>query len=195
MMTSSNGNIFRVTGPLCREFTGRRWSPCTKASDAELWCFFDLRPNKRLSKQSWGWWFETPSRPLWRHCNGWVDQYLIKLHACRCCRQCILCVGSISYLYILSSNFRRCVACKVSSQILKFEFFAIFLIFEFDFVFFSLGIWCESLVWVIMERRGVSQNAGVLVVLVISVTLMHAFFKTTVLVGDAVCDSNKPLCL
>ena len=25
--------------------------------------------NKRLSKQSWGWWFETPSRPLWRHCN------------------------------------------------------------------------------------------------------------------------------
>ena len=31
--------------------------------------FFDLRQNKRLSKQSWGWWFETPSRPLWRHCN------------------------------------------------------------------------------------------------------------------------------
>ena len=26
--------------------------------------------NKRLSKQSWGWWFETPSRPLWCHCNG-----------------------------------------------------------------------------------------------------------------------------
>ena len=30
---------------------------------------FDLRLNKRLSKQSWGWWFETLSRPLWRHCN------------------------------------------------------------------------------------------------------------------------------
>ena len=29
--------------------------------------FFDLRLNKRLSKQSWGWWFETLSRPLWRH--------------------------------------------------------------------------------------------------------------------------------
>ena len=26
--------------------------------------------NKRLSKQSWGWLFETLSRPLWRHCNG-----------------------------------------------------------------------------------------------------------------------------
>ena len=38
-MTSSNGNIFRVTGPLCGEFTGRRWIPLTKASDAELWCF------------------------------------------------------------------------------------------------------------------------------------------------------------
>ena len=32
---------------------------------------FDLRPNKRLSKQSWGWWFEKPSRPLWRHCNDY----------------------------------------------------------------------------------------------------------------------------
>ena len=39
MMTSSNGNIFRVTGPLCRDFTGHRWIPRTKASDAELWCF------------------------------------------------------------------------------------------------------------------------------------------------------------
>ena len=31
--------------------------------------FFDLHLNKRLSKQSWGWWFETILRPLWRHCN------------------------------------------------------------------------------------------------------------------------------
>ena len=31
--------------------------------------FFDLRLNKWLSKQSWGWWFETQSRSLWRHCN------------------------------------------------------------------------------------------------------------------------------
>ena len=41
----------------------------TKASDAELWCFFDLRVNKRLSKQSWGWGFETPASSSWRHCN------------------------------------------------------------------------------------------------------------------------------
>ena len=39
MMTSSNGNIFRVTGPLCGEFTGHRWIALKKASDAELLCF------------------------------------------------------------------------------------------------------------------------------------------------------------
>ena len=38
MKTSSSGNIFRVTGHLCGEFTGLRWIPLTKASDAELWC-------------------------------------------------------------------------------------------------------------------------------------------------------------
>ena len=32
--------------------------------------FFDLRPKKRLSKQLWGWWFETPSCQLWRHSNN-----------------------------------------------------------------------------------------------------------------------------
>ena len=41
------------------------------ASDAEtvIFSFFDLGVNKRLSKQSWGWWFETPFCSLWRHCN------------------------------------------------------------------------------------------------------------------------------
>ena len=48
--TSSNGNIFRVTG----EFSAQR--PVTRILDV----FFDLRPNKRLSIQWWGWWFETP---------------------------------------------------------------------------------------------------------------------------------------
>ena len=69
MMSSSNANIFRVTDQLCKEFTSPRWIPHTKASDVELWCFFDLRLNKRLSEQSWGWWFETLSCPLWHHCN------------------------------------------------------------------------------------------------------------------------------
>ena len=38
MMASLNASIFRVTGHLCGEFTGPRWNPRTKASDAELWC-------------------------------------------------------------------------------------------------------------------------------------------------------------
>ena len=69
MMTSSNGNIFRVTGLLCGEFTGARWILRTKVSNEELWCFFDLHLNKQLSKQSRGWWFEAPSGSLWRQCN------------------------------------------------------------------------------------------------------------------------------
>ena len=44
MMTSSNGSIFRVTGPLCGEFTDHRCIPLTKASDAELWCFLWSAP-------------------------------------------------------------------------------------------------------------------------------------------------------
>ena len=39
--------------------------PVTRSFDI----FFDLRPNKQLSKQRWGWWFETLSCPLWRHRN------------------------------------------------------------------------------------------------------------------------------
>ena len=45
MMSSLNGNIFRVTGHLCGEFTGPRWIPRTKASDAEIWFLFYLRLN------------------------------------------------------------------------------------------------------------------------------------------------------
>ena len=50
--------------PVTGEFPPQR--PVTRSFDV----FFDLRLNKRLSKQSWGWWFEMPSRPLWRHQNA-----------------------------------------------------------------------------------------------------------------------------
>ena len=70
MTTSSNGNIFRVTGPLCGEFTGHRWIPVTKGQwRGALMFSLICALYKRLGKQSWGWWFETPSRSLWRHCN------------------------------------------------------------------------------------------------------------------------------
>ena len=50
--------------PVTGEFTAQR--PVTRSFDV----VFDLRLNKRLSKQWWGWWFETPSCPLWRHRNA-----------------------------------------------------------------------------------------------------------------------------
>ena len=49
--------------PVPGEFSTQR--PVTRSFDV----FFDLRSNKRLSKHWWCWWFETPSRPLWRHRN------------------------------------------------------------------------------------------------------------------------------
>ena len=70
MMTSSNGNFSALlaicagNSPVPGEFPTQR--PVTRSCDV----YFDLRPNKRLSKQLWGWWFETQSRPLWRHRNG-----------------------------------------------------------------------------------------------------------------------------
>ena len=69
MMTSSNGNIFRVTGPLCREFTGPGEFPAQRPVPLSFDVFFHLRLNKRLSKQPRGWWFETPPWSWWRQCN------------------------------------------------------------------------------------------------------------------------------
>ena len=69
MMTSSNRSIFRVTGPLCGEFTGPGEFPTQRPVTRSFDVFFDLRLNKRWSKQPWGWWFETPSWSLWRQCN------------------------------------------------------------------------------------------------------------------------------
>ena len=72
MMTSSNGNFSALlavcagNSPVPGEFPTQR--PVTRSFDV----FFDLRLNKRLSKQSWGWWFETLSRPLWRQCNDFM---------------------------------------------------------------------------------------------------------------------------
>ena len=69
MMTSSNGTIFRVTGPLCGEFIGPGEFPTQRPVTRSFDVYFVLRPNKRLSKQWWGWWFETLSWSLWRHRN------------------------------------------------------------------------------------------------------------------------------
>ena len=56
--------------PVTGEFPSQR--PVTRSFDF----FFDLHLNERLSKQSWGWWFETPLRSLWHHCNDKCWWYL-----------------------------------------------------------------------------------------------------------------------
>ena len=69
--------------PVPGEFPAQR--PVTRSLDV----FFDLRLNKRLSKQSWGWWFETLSLPLWRHCNvawwaAWGTKIVLHVYASIC---------------------------------------------------------------------------------------------------------------
>ena len=69
-MTSSNGNIFHVTG----EFPSQR--PVTRSFGV----FFDLRLNKLSSEQSRRRWFETRSRQWWRHWNAMqytADPYML----------------------------------------------------------------------------------------------------------------------
>ena len=58
MMTYSNGNIFRVTGQLCGNSPVPGEIPAQRPVKRSFAVFFDLRLNKGLSKQSWGWWFE-----------------------------------------------------------------------------------------------------------------------------------------
>ena len=70
IMTSSNGNFFHVTGlcagksPAPGEFPAQR--PVTRSFDVS----FDLRRNKRLNKQSWGWWFVALFCQLKHQCNA-----------------------------------------------------------------------------------------------------------------------------
>ena len=72
--------------PVPGEFPTQR--PVTRSFDV----YFDLRPNKRLSKQWWGWWFETQSCSLWRHRNDFP---------------CVL--KGVWYRYCISCNIWRCV--------------------------------------------------------------------------------------
>ena len=63
-----------------------------KASDAEFWCLFDLRLNKRFSKHSIRRWFDMPSCPLWHHCNE------------RICTLMKLCARNIVFIPVMLSS-------------------------------------------------------------------------------------------
>ena len=71
-MTSSNVTFSTSlafcagNSPVIGEFRSQR--PVTRSFDG----FFDLHLNECLCKQSWGWWFETSSHSLGRHCNAYM---------------------------------------------------------------------------------------------------------------------------
>ena len=99
--------------PVPGEFPAQR--PVTRSFDV----FFDLRLNKRLSKQSRGWWFETLSLPLWRHRNHFIDdtrcmqynyyndildraifvEFVIRIQICSCFSKLIPYTGSVMPMY------------------------------------------------------------------------------------------------
>ena len=76
-----------VTG----EFPSQR--PLTRGLDA----FFDLRLNKRLSKQLSRRWFVTPSRPLWYHCNETITWANVYPELCR--HNALLGHSELNYMY------------------------------------------------------------------------------------------------
>ena len=120
--TSSNGNIFRVTGPLCGALCAGN-SPVTGEFPAQrpvtrsFAVFIDRRLSTCLSKQSWGWWFETLSRPLWRNsafaCGPCSPAFEERMRAAmgatgersvgRPHNQCGMCIDSYQFLPAMSS--------------------------------------------------------------------------------------------
>ena len=99
--------------PVTGEFRTQR--PVTRSFDI----FFDLRLNKRLSKQSWGKWFETPVYPLWRHCNDsfnritWFKmarRHTANSHQCQLIVVWWWCIASI---LIVSSLVIKIKACRL----------------------------------------------------------------------------------
>ena len=145
--------------------------------------FFDLRLNKRLSKQSWGWWFETLSRPLWRHSNGlqkWIENpriyqnlwtcqdiwtFLLTLEAYRC--NWLQSQGSMTYIAMCYLSYQLSISQCLSPN----DFgYTIRICYQNAFeVYFEPnqccidvwqsdnGIWSTSYQWQIVDYRKISN--------------------------------------
>ena len=90
--------------------------PAQKPVTRHFDVFFDLRPNKRLSKQSWGWWLETPSYSLWRHHNvlcafeSALSHYIRSFHTA---------IGYNSICQEFQTPFLKCIVCISVKIIIK----------------------------------------------------------------------------
>ena len=99
---------------------------------------FYLRLNKRLSKQPWGWWFETLSRPLWRHRS---ESHKICSHV----QNPLFCLRntfSVSLMYPCSSylHYRNCD--KTQWNTLHFGFVSVINIYI--YIVLSIIIWVDN---------------------------------------------------
>ena len=93
-MTTSNGSIFRFTGPLWGESTGHRWILLTKVSDAELWWFLWSAPEQTAEQTIESpviyvhydvivmRWFVVDNDKLWSHYIGGKTLFFSKKHIC-----------------------------------------------------------------------------------------------------------------
>ena len=121
--------------PVPGEFPTQR--PATRSFDV----FFDLHLIKRLSKHSWGWWFETLSCPLWRHrnCPAWRT-YLIatRFWVVMIC-PIIKCLTVLEFSFIL---FDLCLFITIFNFILNYVPIVTFWIFTYHKIWILLIIFC-----------------------------------------------------
>ena len=91
-------NIFRITGHLCEEFTGHRRFPCTKTSEAELWCFF-------ICAWTYGWVNNREAGDLRRH-RAHYD--VIVMYSVKC-----MCYLRLENKAIVVSIMLACTVCDI----------------------------------------------------------------------------------
>ena len=94
--------------PATGEFPSQR--PVTRSFDAPFMCAL----NKRLSKQSWGWWFETQTRSLWRYRN--VNAFLPSLDCYL--RVCIIFVDQMMPFRMADDISRNLITLRVATKYL-----------------------------------------------------------------------------
>ena len=134
-MTSSNGNIFCVTGHLCGEFTGHRWIPRATANDAEPWCLL-WSALEKMNKLSWGWWFETLLCPLLSGVPDFFDRNKILSGGDLSHYQVPHCIRVFFYLFDL------CLFITIFNFILNYVPIVTFWIFTYHKIWILLIIFC-----------------------------------------------------
>ena len=83
-----------------------RWFPSKRPVTRSFDVFFDLRLNKRLSKQSRHRWFETPSRSLWRHWNVYTESCTHVLQLTKTSQKYMTCIFDFCVISDLQNRFR-----------------------------------------------------------------------------------------